>query len=112
MPDPFLGLSRLLPPVVPEAIVDRLSRVIDPELGIDIVGLGLVCGAEVRDGVARVRMTTTTPACPIGVYLEQSIRWALLEIPGVVDVEVEMTHDPPWSPDRMSATAKAQLGWR
>lgn len=111
MPEPAIGLSRFLPPVTPEALMARLATVMDPELGIDIVGLGLVYAADLRDGVARVRMTTTTPACPIGAYLEQSIRRALLEIPGVIDVEVEVTHDPPWSPDRMSAAAKAQLGW-
>jgi metal-sulfur cluster biosynthetic enzyme len=92
--------------------MNRLHNVIDPELGIDIVSLGLVYGADVRDGVARIRMTTTTPACPIGVYLEGAIRRAVFEIPGIVDVEVEVTYDPPWSPERMSASAKAQLGWR
>lgn len=112
MADPPVGLGRLLPPepAMP-AVVDALRSVIDPELGVNIVDLGLVYGTDVADGVAHVAMTTTTPACPIGSYLEEGIRWALLELDGIVDVEVELTHDPPWSPDRMSDEAKVELGW-
>jgi metal-sulfur cluster biosynthetic enzyme len=94
-----------------DAVSARLRDVIDPELGIDIVDLGLVYGVTVTDGLARVRMTTTTPACPIGTYLTDQIRWALLDLDGVLDVEVELTHDPRWTPDLMSDEAKAQLGW-
>ena len=95
----------------PADLDERLRTVIDPELGVNIVDLGLVYGVEVVDGVARVRMTTTTPACPIGSYLTDQIRWALLGLHDVLDVEVELTHDPHWSPERMSDEAKVQLGW-
>ncbi len=105
-----LDLSRLLPPVDEEALVRRLRTVVDPEIGVNIVDLGLVYGCEVRAGVAHVVMTTTTPACPIGSYLEDSIRWALLDEPGIVDVEVEVTHEPPWAPALMSPDARAMLG--
>jgi metal-sulfur cluster biosynthetic enzyme len=101
----------LAKPVDSAVLVDRLRTVIDPELGINIVDLGLVYGAQTVDGVAHILMTTTTPACPIGSYLSDAIRWALLEIDGLFDVEVELTHDPPWSPDRMSDEAKVELGW-
>ena len=112
MPDRPMDLARLLAtPIESSVLVDRLRTVIDPELGIDIVDLGLVYGAQAVDGVAHILMTTTTPACPIGSYLSDAIRWALLEIDGLFDVEVELTHDPPWSPDRMSAEAKIELGW-
>lgn len=112
MPDERIGLARLLAtPVAPEVLVDRLRAVLDPELGIDIVDLGLVYDARAVDGVARILMTTTTPVCPIGSYLTDAIRWALLEVDGLFDVEVELTHDPPWSPDRMSDEAKVRLGW-
>jgi metal-sulfur cluster biosynthetic enzyme len=92
-------------------LLEELRRVIDPELGVNIVDLGLVYGAESVGGVAHILMTTTTPACPIGSYLRDEIRWALLRIDQVLDVEVELTHEPPWSPDRMSDEAKTQLGW-
>lgn len=89
----------------------RLETVIDPELGVNIVDLGLVYNVEARGGVAHVLLTTTTPACPIGSYLTDQIRWALLDHPGILDVSVELTHQPPWSPELMSDLARRQLGW-
>jgi metal-sulfur cluster biosynthetic enzyme len=112
MADEVIGLADFLGVHVDQAeLVARLATVIDPELGIDIVNLGLVYGAEMVDGVAHILMTTTTPACPIGSYLTDAIRWSLLGLDGVLDVEVELTHEPPWSPERMSDEAKVQLGW-
>jgi metal-sulfur cluster biosynthetic enzyme len=105
-----MDLSRLLPTPEPAALAARLRTVIDPEIGVNIVDLGLVYECDVNAGVAYVLMTTTTPACPIGSFLEDQIRWALLEEPGVVDVEVELTHDPAWSPALMSAAARTALG--
>ncbi len=107
-----VGLERILGPgPSPADLLDALRRVIDPELGLGIVDLGLVYDARVENGRATIRMTTTTPACPIGAYLVEEIRWALLDLPGIVDVDLEITYDPPWSPDRMSEAAKALLGW-
>ena len=112
MSDQPLDLDRLLGAEVGSTrLVEELQGVIDPELGVNIVDLGLVYGAQMVDGVAHILMTTTTPACPIGSYLRDEIRWALLRIDRVLDVEVELTHEPPWSPDRMSDEAKDQLGW-
>lgn len=112
MPEKGLDLAHLLDPEIgSDDLVARLRGVIDPELGVNIVDLGLVYGVEVSGGVVRVRMTTTTPACPIGPYLSDQVRWALLELDAVLDVVVEVTHDPPWSPERMSDAAKAELGW-
>jgi metal-sulfur cluster biosynthetic enzyme len=106
------GLTRLQSEEVDSGrLVEELRAVIDPELGVNIVDLGLVYGAEMVDGVAHILMTTTTPACPIGSYLRDEIRWALLRVDRILDVEVELTHEPPWSPDRMSDEAKIQLGW-
>lgn len=92
-------------------IAARLASVIDPELGVNIVDLGLVYGIAVRDGVASVLLTTTTPACPIGRYLEDRIRRAVLDLDGVLDAEIALTHQPPWSPLMMSAAARRRLGW-
>ena len=112
MPDQPLGLGRLLGAEVGSTrLVEELRAVIDPELGVNIVDLGLVYGAEMVDGVAHILMTTTSPACPIGSYLRDEIRWALLRVDRIIDVAVELTHVPPWSPDRMSDEAKDQLGW-
>lgn len=92
-------------------LIDHLRSVIDPELGVGIVDLGLVYGAAMADGVVRVRMTTTTPACPIGSYLADSIRRVLFELDGVLDVDIDLTYEPPWSPEMMSDEAKVELGW-
>lgn len=112
MTDEPIGLARLLlAQVDPGELIDRLRSVIDPELGVGIVDLGLVYDATMADGVVHVRMTTTTPACPIGSYLTDSIRRALFDLDGVLDVDVELTYDPRWSPEMMSDEAKVQLGW-
>jgi Predicted metal-sulfur cluster biosynthetic enzyme len=95
MADPEVALPRplSLPPDV-DTVAGRRRLVIDPELGVNIVDLGLIYGTEVVDGVAHVLVTTTTPACPIGSSLSDQIRWALLGEGGVHDVEVELTHEP------------------
>jgi len=97
--------------VHPWAVSEALRTVIDPELGVNIVDLGLVYDAEVVDGRAHVLITTTTPACPLGPYLSDTIRWALLGLDGVLDVEIDVTYEPLWSPERMTDLAKEQLGW-
>lgn len=96
----------------PDAVTEALRTVIDPELGVNIVDLGLVYDAAVTDGRAEVLITTTTPACPLGPYLSDGIRWALLRLDGILDVDIEVTYDPLWSPDLMTDLAKRQLGWR
>ena len=106
-----MDLSRLLPLVDEGALLDRLRTVMDPELGVNIVDLGLVYESDAHAGLAHVLMTTTSPACPIGSYLEDQIRWALLDLPGIVDVEVVVTHEPPWSPRLMAPAARIALGW-
>ncbi len=112
MADEPIGLARLLPAQLdPDELVDRLRSVIDPELGVSIVDLGLVYGATMADGMVHVRMTTTTPACPIGSYLADSIRRALFELHGVLDVDIDLTYEPRWSPAMMSDEAKVELGW-
>jgi metal-sulfur cluster biosynthetic enzyme len=108
-----MSLSGLLGTQVdPEAINEALRAVIDPELGVNIVDLGLVYNAEVVDGRAEILITTTTPACPLGPYMSDGIRWALLKLDGILDVDIEVTYDPLWHPDLMTDFAKEQLGWR
>jgi metal-sulfur cluster biosynthetic enzyme len=93
-------------------VMEALRSVIDPELGVNIVDLGLVYEIEQDDdGYVAVTMTTTTPACPIGSFLEQQVRWAVMRLPGVGGVEVDVVHTPPWSPARMTDEARETLGW-
>ena len=88
-----------------------LRTVIDPELGYNIVDLGLVYAIE-QDaaGGVHVRMTTTTRGCPATDYLVQGAQQALQQLPGCTCIEVELTYDPPWSPERISPVARLHLG--
>jgi metal-sulfur cluster biosynthetic enzyme len=95
-----------------DLLMDLLHEVIDPELGVNIVDLGLIYGVRVVDRVFHVRMTLTTPGCPLSGYIDDSVRTTLSGAPGVDDTSTEIVWDPPWSPDMMSDLAKDQLGWR
>ena len=89
-----------------------LRSVIDPELGVNIVDLGLLYDVEVAaDGAVAVEMTLTTPACPLGGVLDDAIRACLAQLPQVRRVEVVLVWEPPWRPDAMSDTVREQLGW-
>lgn len=96
--------------VTEAAVRDALRRVIDPELGINIVDLGLVYRIEVDGACVRVVMTMTSPACPLGGYLqdlvEQTVKWRVRD---VQDVEIDIVWEPRWSADMMSDEAEQQL---
>jgi metal-sulfur cluster biosynthetic enzyme len=94
-----------------EGVMDALSNVIDPELGLDFVELGLIYGVEIQDGDVRVTFTLTTPGCPIGPQVTEQIEEFVGELEGVKTVESEMVFTPPWSPERMSEDAKFALGF-
>ncbi|MBF6613341.1 MAG: metal-sulfur cluster assembly factor [Chloroflexi bacterium] len=92
--------------------LECLYQVIDPELGINIVDLGLVYSLELRGDTAYVDMTMTTPACPLHGYLASGVETAILEsMPRLRSVDVHLTFDPPWDPAMMSGAAKHALGW-
>src|ERR1700737_4534033 len=92
-------------------VMEALSNVIDPELGLDFVELGLIYGVEVTDGNVRVTFTLTTPGCPIGPQVTEQIDEFVGELEGVKNVESEMVFTPAWSPERMSEDAKFALGF-
>ena len=94
-----------------EQVMDALRHVNDPELGINIVDLGLVYAVRIEDGTVHIEYTLTTMGCPIGPLIEEQIRQMLEPVEGVDDVEAEMTLTPPWTPDKMSEEAKAALGF-
>ena len=99
------------PSSAPADVIAALREVIDPELGVNIVDLGLVYAVDVDDdGSARVTMTMTSPACPMRDYLEGLVESSILErVPDIRSVRVEIVEEPPWSPDLMSEAARRQL---
>jgi metal-sulfur cluster biosynthetic enzyme len=88
-----------------------LTNVIDPELGLDFVELGLIYGIEITEGRVDVTFTLTTPACPIGPQVSEQIVEFVSELDGVTEVVPSMIFTPPWTPDRMSEDAKFALGY-
>ena len=92
-------------------IYDALSNVIDPELGLDFVELGLVYEVEVKDEDVHVTFTLTTPACPIGPQVTEQIEEFVGELDDVDEVTSSMIFTPPWTPDKMSEDAKFALGY-
>lgn len=99
-----------------EGVVARvykaLHQVYDPELGVNVVDLGLIYGVDVRpDGFITIRMTLTTPGCPMHASLGEGVGQALSGIPDVTSGEVELVWDPPWEPSMMTDQGRAELGW-
>lgn len=93
-----------------DQVREALRQVIDPELGYNIVDLGLIYDVAAEDGDVRIAMTTTTPGCPATSYLQNGAREAASGVPGVASVEVTLTYEPRWTPELMSAEAKARFG--
>src|SRR3954465_5060293 len=94
-----------------EDVIDALSNVIDPELGLDFVELGLVYGVEIDGGTVNVTFTLTTPACPIGPQVSEQMIEFVSEVEGVTEVVPHMTFQPAWTPELMSEDAKFALGF-
>ena len=94
-----------------DEVVEALREVEDPELGMDIVELGLMYDVEVDGPKVKVVHSLTSMGCPAGPMIQEGIHDAAAALPGVEDVEVELTWDPPWTPDRMSEDAKFILGF-
>ena len=93
-----------------ERVVEALRQVDDPELGINIVDLGLVYEVSVEGDTVHIEYTLTTMGCPIGPMIESQIKQLIEPIEGIDQVDAEMVFTPPWTPDKMSEEAKAALG--
>jgi metal-sulfur cluster biosynthetic enzyme len=94
-------------------ILGALRGVYDPEVGINVVDLGLIYSIEVNGADVRVVMTMTTPACPMHAYLTEEVRESILcQFERIENVVVELVWDPPWSPKMISERARRQLGWQ
>lgn len=94
-----------------EQIIDKLRECLDPELGVNIVDLGLVYGVNIEGNRVNVLMTLTTPGCPLDSYFTRDITTKLKALKGVSDVSVELTFEPPWNPSKMSDQSKDFLGF-
>ena len=93
-------------------IVSALKTVYDPEIPADIYELGLIYKIDIEDDRSvKIEMTLTAPGCPVAGEMPGWVQNAVGAVEGVSDVEVEMTFDPPWSPDRMSEEAQVAVGW-
>jgi metal-sulfur cluster biosynthetic enzyme len=92
-------------------VQDALSNVIDPELGLDFVELGLIYEVEIEGGDVFITFTLTSPGCPIGPQVSEQIEEFVGELEGVGNVFPKMTFTPPWTPDLMSEEAKFALGY-
>jgi metal-sulfur cluster biosynthetic enzyme len=97
-------------PLDESLIRETLRQVIDPEIGCNIVDLGLIYDLVIRGRQVRVRMTLTTPGCPMHEMIAGGVQMALLNLDGVDDAEVELVWDPPWHPDMMTDYGRARVG--
>lgn len=97
-------------PVTRKAVRDALKTVKDPELNLDLVVLGLVYDIEVEGDAARATISLTTPMCPAAGQILDEAKAAVASVDGVEDAEVELTLDPPWTPDRISPLIRSALG--
>jgi len=92
-------------------VLEALEEVIDPELGLDFVSLGLVYDVEIESSDVYVTFTLTTPACPIGPQVSEQMKEFVGDLPGVTAVHPKMVFDPPWSAEMMTEDAKFALGF-
>lgn len=98
--------------MVEDKIRKALEKVIDPELGVSIVDLGLIYDVRFEDGVAEVEMTLTSPGCPLAGVIDRQVKEVVgFEVPEVKKLTVEIVWDPPWSKDLMSEELKAEFGF-
>ena len=102
----------LTPALNEQTVLAALRQVIDPEIGCNIVDLGLVYNIAIADAKVSVQMTLTTPGCPMGESIAQGAQWAVLGITGVEEAAVDIVWDPPWQPSMMTDIGRAAVGMR
>lgn len=96
-------------PVTTEEVMKALSACNDPELGIDVVSLGLIYKVAIEPKLVTITMTLTTPGCPLVPYFHEQLVQAVQPVVGSAEVKLELTFDPPWHPGLMATTARQQL---
>ena len=94
-----------------EDVRESLRQIVDPEIGINIVDLGLVYETSIDDqGLVAITMTLTSPGCPLSGYIGTAVESAVTDLEGVKEVDVDIVWSPPWNPSMMSEDAKLELG--
>ncbi len=97
--------------VTKDVVLKALSEVMDPELGVSLVDLGLIYDVNVQDDKVSVKMTLTAPGCPLHSVLRQNAENRISQVEGVKEANVQVVWDPPWKPEMMTEKAKKQLGF-
>ena len=92
------------------AVIAALKEIFDPEIPVNIYDLGLIYGVEVNEGQAIITMTLTTPHCPVAESMPGEVEMRAAAVPGILDAEVNLVWDPPWSPENMTDEARLELG--
>ncbi len=93
-----------------EAVITALKEIYDPEIPVNIYDLGLIYNVEINEGQALVSMTLTTPNCPVAESMPGEVEMRVASVPGILDAEVVLVWDPPWSPANMTDEARLELG--
>jgi len=93
-----------------EDVIEVLKSVIDPEIGLDVINLGLVYEIKINEDIVYIKMTMTTPGCPLASWILADAENKIKQLPEVKDVQIELVWDPPWSVDRISEEARKLLG--
>ena len=96
--------------ITEKAVRDALKTVKDPELHLDLVVLGLVYDIDIDEADVHVRISLTTPLCPVAPQIVEEAQAAVAGVEGVENAEVQLTFDPPWTPDRISPLIRSSLG--
>jgi FeS assembly SUF system protein len=110
-PEPQAKAAIEDPEVVRKKVIDGLRTIFDPEIPVNVYELGLIYGVTVaEDGATHIRMTLTTPMCPVAEELPSEIEFKTRAVDGVTSVQLDLVWDPPWTPDMMSEAAKLELG--
>lgn len=96
--------------ITPKQVYDRLKKVMDPELHINIVDLGLIYDVKAKNEDVNILMTLTFPGCPLGAVIHKEINEKVGAIPGIKEINIQITFDPPWDFSKVSEEAKDELG--
>ena len=94
---------------VKEKVINEIKKIYDPELPVNIYELGLIYDIQVIDKKAKIKMTLTTPNCPVAESLPKEVKEGVMQVEGVENVDLELVWDPPWNKDMMSDAAKLEL---
>ena len=94
---------------VKDKIIEEIRKIYDPELPVNIYELGLIYDIQVKDKKAEIKMTLTTPNCPVAESLPKEVKDGVMQVDGIDDVDLKLVWDPPWTKDKMSEAAKLEL---